>query len=346
MMNKCKVLPSDELSMPTVNRYADDPGFYVTANPGAEHPINIKTRPEMDAIFEELDFGEKTEISHDLCWALYNTKLIYTKNSIDAPAAPTDDDLQFDTGAESLSPEQRDRLLDVIQDYNGSERVQELRDVLEDAPGFNTDSNTTSGGTEPDDRGEKLSEFLAQGTDDNESTENLLPDEVNAALDEWNPVLLRDTEDGIVEIGREDLAFNERPMVKQSIPRYPSNEFNPHYIELGDDHVEYGLHYEDHPELDRIEDIRVLDYDLDNHDRQSVFSRRYEATLHPPVVGTVTLTCVYDREDQQLVETKTEPPLMNLVEDIIWPDAASIKDIITNAQDEIQRLEMIVQKRE
>lgn len=216
--------------MPTVNRYADGSGFFVTANPGAEHPINIRTRPEMDEIFEELDFGQKTEISHDLCWTLYDTGLIYTKNSHEAPAEGIDGDLDFEANAVSLTQEQREKLLEVIQDYSGSERVDKLRDVLEEHSSFTNRSSSNTGSSEGKSEGDALREFLDQDTEEGDTgTDSYsLKDEVREWLDAWSPVFLS----GDKEIEREELGSGAVSKLNQSTPRFADLDRGPAYIHI------------------------------------------------------------------------------------------------------------------
>jgi len=133
--------------MPTVKRYAtssDNSGYYVTAYIGGPHPINIKARPLADQLFNELGFGERATITHNLCWAMYEADLLYTDNSLENH----DDDtirgnLSDSLSTLDLSTEQRNRLLSLLDQYSDAAKISKLKSILEDDDALPNRKNTT-----------------------------------------------------------------------------------------------------------------------------------------------------------------------------------------------------------
>lgn len=325
--------------MPTVTPYKDDSGYYVTANPGSGNPIRIKTRNVMDDIFRELGISEKTKISHNLCWALYDAGLIYTKNSISDKEDSGEGNLNYDLSAVDLTEEQRHKLLEAVEKNTNSEKVAELRDMMIDHPEFTEATSSTNSESKHDtseSADKSLREIAKVADENNEEDTTYLDEPVSQTLDSWNVAAILNS-DG-EEVERSDLSRIEARGLNNSVPESDFPDITPVYVRSTEDFVEYGIPYETESIVDGLKGIEVYDYRGTEDGASATLDRRYKARLQVFYDQEVTLTMVFG-QDHGCIEKSISPPVQELTSGLVWPDAMQVLDDIQATQEKMQKIE-------
>lgn len=217
--------------MPYVKNSQSKPGYHVTAKPGPGHPINLKTRPVMDKIFRRMGFQQKTGISHDLCWALYDAGLLYTENSVDT----TDDGttISYNLTDLSLPEDQRDQLARLLQKHSDDTRIESITSLLADTNDFQERLERTSPDDieEPAGPADQFTDIVDKIYGDSESVFD--DPAIAETLDEWD-VYLHDANGDAVS--RTELTDPQATAITESIDRARD-------VGLGWDNIRFTDHY-------------------------------------------------------------------------------------------------------
>ncbi|UPV75880.1 hypothetical protein M0R89_07430 [Halorussus limi] len=265
--------------MPYVKDSQSQPGYHVTAKPGSGHPINLKTRPVMDRIFQKMGFGTKTAISHDLCWALYDVGLLYTENSTE-----TDDErekISYKLTDLSLSAEQRDQLARLLQKYSNDDRIDSIKSLLADTEDFQERFRHTSPDEiEEDTLDNQFTDIVDELYDDSNTPFD--DPEVTETLDEWG-LSIQDVNGD--PLSRTDLSERQAKAIEQSIKHPRKVDLGWDSLRVTDNYVEYtatGLHSEVGYYLaDDTYIFKLRDYST-SLDEQSSISIETVVSWNPP----------------------------------------------------------------
>ena len=303
--------------MPFVKNSQSKPGYHVTAKPGPGHPINLKARPVMDKIFRKMGFQQKTGISHDLCWALYDAGLLYTENSVE-----TDDDgstISYNLTDLSLPEEQRDQLARLLQKHSEDTRIESITSLLADTEDFQERLHRTS----PDDL-EETTGPAAQFTDIVEdiydsSEEPVFGDpEVEESLNQWDPYIHDANGDSV---SRTELTDEQATAIEQSIAPAQNVDLGWANISFTDHYIQYtatGLnsdissHLGDDAYIFKLRDFTAYP---DTSNKTSPVAVNTEIKVRwgfPTVDEPVELTRTYD-ESGNVFETAFDPHLSDLL---------------------------------
>ena len=299
--------------MPYVKDSQTQSGYHVTAKPGSGHPINLKTRPIMDKIFRKMGIQSKTAISHDLCWALYDTGLLYTENSVEIE--DDGESISYSLSELDVPDEQRDQLARLLQKYCDDDRIDSIRSMLADTEDFQERLRKTSPDAiqVEDSPADQFTDIVDEIYGD--------PDvpfddpEVSEILDEWG-THIHDADGN--SVSQTELTRPQAKEVEQSMKRARRAEFEWDNIRIADAFVQYtvtgnsieiGYYLHDNTYI-----LKFRDYDCDIS-LNSCSGISVEVVVSwslPSMDERVEMTRAYN-ESGEAIETAFEPHLSDLL---------------------------------
>ncbi|PHQ44780.1 hypothetical protein DJ68_16625 [Halorubrum sp. C3] len=267
----------------------------------------------MDKIFRKMGIQSKTAISHDLCWALYDTGLLYTENSVEIEE--DSESISYNLSELDVPDDQRDQLARLLQKYCDDDRIDSIRSLLADTEDFQERLRKTSPDAiqEDDPPADQFTDIVDEIYGDSDVPFD--DPEVFEILDEWG-TYIHDVDGN--SVSKTELTEPQAKAIEQSMERARGTGFEWDNIRITDDFVQYtatGLSSEiGYYLLDDTFILKFRDYNcgVSLNSCSGVGVEVVVSWAVPSIDERVEMTRAYN-ESGKVIETAFEPHLSDLL---------------------------------